>query len=79
MECAERVRLQNNYTGASAIHDAAIAQLRKRIGICPISDFLVLCDVLDWASSQLERVRAALDAHIGEHCCMVQDSTITPK
>ena len=77
MECAERAQLQNNYMGASAIHDTAMARLQQRLGICPTSEFLVLSDALDWASVELERTRAALDAHVREHCCIVQDNTAT--
>jgi hypothetical protein len=77
MECPQTVRLRNNYTGASAIHDAAMARLQQRLGICPTSEFLVLSDALDWASVELERTRAALDAHVREHCCIVQDNTAT--
>jgi len=77
MEGAERVRLQENYTTASAIFDAAKTRLQQRIGICPTSEFRVLYEALDRALAELERARAALDAHIWEHCCMVQDSTVT--
>jgi hypothetical protein len=71
------VRLQKNYTRASAIFDAARARFEGRIGICPKSEFLVLSDALDWASDELERARAELDAHVRAHCCMVQGSTVT--
>jgi hypothetical protein len=77
MECLQTVRLRNNYTGASAIHDAAMALLQQRIGICPTSEFLMLSDALDWASAELEYTRSALDAHVREHCGIVQDNSGT--
>jgi hypothetical protein len=76
MGCAERARLQKNYTTVSAVFDAARARFQQRIGICPKSEFVVLSDALDWASAELERARAALDAHIRDHCCMVQGNTV---
>jgi hypothetical protein len=66
-----------NYTRASASFEAAQAPFEERIRICPKREFLVLSDALDWASDELERARAELDAHIREHCCMVQGSTVT--
>jgi len=77
MECRQRLHLQRNYTTASAIFDAATVQVHRGIGICTESEFEMLRHELDWASAQLERARAALDAHIWEHCCMVQGSTVT--
>jgi hypothetical protein len=77
MEGAERVRLQENYTTASAIFDAAKTRLQQRIGICPIGEFRVPYEALDRASAELERARTALEAHIWEHCCMVQEGTVT--
>jgi hypothetical protein len=78
MECAERLRLEKNYTTASATFDAARVRVQQRIGICPEGEFVVLSDALDWASAELERARAALDAHIWEHCCTVRGtSTVT--
>jgi hypothetical protein len=71
MDCTQRLRLQKNYTTASAIFDAARARLPRRIGICPKSEFGMLRDELGRASDELERTRAALEAHIQEHCCMV--------
>ena len=77
MECAERVRLQNNYTTACAVFDGAKTRLQQRIGICPTSEFRVLYEALDRASAGLERARAALDAHIWEHSCMGQEGRVT--
>ena len=77
MECAERMRLQNNYATASETFDAARARYQQRIGTCQKSEFWVLSEAVDRASAELERARAALDAHIWEHCCMVQGSTVT--
>jgi hypothetical protein len=77
MECKQRLHLQRNYTTASASFDAARAQYQLRIGVCTESEFGMLRDELDWASAQLESAHAALDAHIWEHCCMVQGSTVT--
>ena len=71
MECTQRLHLQKNYTTANAIFDAVRGRVQRRIGIG------LLRDELHWASAQLERARAALDAHIWEHCCMVQGSTVT--
>jgi hypothetical protein len=65
-------RLRKDYLRASVIFDAARARFQQRIGICPRSEFIVLSDALDWASDELDRARAALDAHIREHCCVVQ-------
>jgi hypothetical protein len=76
MQCAERVQLQSNYKVASASLDASRVQFLQRIGICPKSEFLVLRDELDRASAEAERARAALDAHVREHICMVQRNTI---
>jgi hypothetical protein len=76
MECIQRLRLQKNYT-PSAIFDAARLRVQRRIGICPKSEFSVLREAVDRASAELERARATLDAHIWEHCCMVQGSTVT--
>jgi hypothetical protein len=77
MECKQRLHLQRNYTTASAIFDAATVQVHRGIGTCTESEVEMLRHELDWASAQLERARAALDAHIWEHCCMVQGSTVT--
>ena len=76
MECAQGVRLRKNYTTACAVFDAARARFEQRIGICPKSEFLVLSGELDRAAAELERTRAALDAHIRDHCCMVQGNTV---
>jgi hypothetical protein len=75
MECKQRLHLQRNYTTASAIFDAATVQVHR--GICAESEFEMLRHELDWASAQVESARAALDAHIRDHCCMVQGSTVT--
>jgi hypothetical protein len=75
MECKERLRLQKNYTTANALFDAARARLPRRIGILPKSKFGMLRDELERASAKLERARAALDAHISEHGCTVQESS----
>ena len=75
MECVYRVGLQKNYTTASVILDAARTRLHQRIGNCPTTEFLALTDELDRASDELKRASAALDAHVREHCCIVQDST----
>ena len=78
MECIQRLHLQKNYRTANAGFDAARARVQRRIGLCPVSEFGMLRDELDWASAQLESARAALDAHIRDHCCcMVQGSTVT--
>ena len=77
MECRQRLHLQRNYTTVSAIFDAAKVQVHGGIGIWTESEFEMLRDELDWASGQLESARAALDAHIRDHCCMVQGSTVT--
>ena len=76
MECAERVRLQKNYTMASVFFDGAKTGLQQRTGICPIGEFRVWYEALDRASAEVEHAHAALDAHIWEHCCMVQGSTV---
>ena len=76
MECKQRLHLQRNYTTASAIFDAATVQVHRGIGICTESEFGMLRDELDRASAELERARAALDAHIRDHCCMVQGNTV---
>jgi hypothetical protein len=68
--------LQNIYTTASAFFDAARARVQQRIGICPKSEFGVLRDELERALAELERTRAALDAHIRDQCCMVQGNTV---
>jgi hypothetical protein len=70
--------LQKNYTTARAVLDAAQAQYQQRVGICPKSEFEMLRDELVRLSDELEHARAALGAHIGEHCCMVQSSTVGP-
>ena len=77
MECKQRLHLQRNYTTASAIFDAATVQVHRGIGTCQKSEFWVLSEAVDRASAELERARAALDAHIWEHCCRVQGSTVT--
>jgi hypothetical protein len=38
-----------------------------------------LYEALDRASAGLERARAALDAHIWEHCCMGREGRVTQK
>jgi hypothetical protein len=78
MECAERLRLQNNYTTASATFDAARARVQETIRINPASEFNMLCDELERLVDDLERARVALDAHIWEHCYTVRGtSTVT--
>jgi hypothetical protein len=76
MECAERARLENNYTTARVILDAARVRVEQRIETCRKSDFLVLSNALGGALTELERSRAALDAHIQEHCCIVLGNSI---
>jgi hypothetical protein len=71
MECEQRVRLRKIYMTASVSFDGARTRLQQRVGICPKSEFWVLCEALDRASDELKLARAALDAHIQEHCCMV--------
>jgi hypothetical protein len=75
MECIQVERLWKDYTAASATFDAAMARLPPRIGICPTSEFELLRDEMQRLSDDLERTRAALEAHIQEHCCMVRGST----
>jgi hypothetical protein len=69
-------RLRKDYMRAGVFFHAARARLRQRIGICPQNEFLLLSDSLGWASDELERARAAFNAHIQEHCCMVLDNSV---
>jgi len=78
MECIQRLHLQKNYRTANAGFDAARARVQRRIGLCPVSEFGMLRDELELASAEVERTHAALDAHIRQHSCMVQGSTIAP-
>jgi len=78
MECIQRLHLQKNYRTANAGFDAARARVQRRIGLCPVSEFGMLRDELELASAEVERTHTALDAHIRQHSCMVQGSTITP-
>ena len=71
MECVQRECLQKIYTTASISFDAR-TRLQQGIGICPKSEFWVLCKAMDQASDELKRARAVLDPHIPEHCCMVR-------
>ena len=77
MECEQRVSLRKIYMTASVTFDAAKNRLQQRVGICPKREFWALCEALDRVSEGLKFARAALDAHIQEHCCMVQDGTVT--
>jgi hypothetical protein len=76
MECKQRLHLQRNYTTASAIFDAATVQVHRGIGIWAESEFEMLRHELDWASAQVESARAALEAHLRDHCCMVRGITV---
>ena len=58
--------------------DAARARVQRRIGLCPASEFGMLRDELELASTEVERTHSALDAHIRQHSCTVHGSTITP-
>jgi hypothetical protein len=79
MECEQRARLRKIYMTASVTFDGArtLLQIQQRVGICPKREFWALWEALDRASDGLKLARAALDAHIQEHCCMVQDGTVT--
>ena len=75
--CRKAAFAEYNYTAASATFDAARVRVQRRIGICPTSEFGMLRDELERLSDELERTRAALDAHIREECCMVRGRTVT--
>jgi hypothetical protein len=72
MECIQMTRLWKDYTAANVTFEGARARLPRRVGNCPTSSELkMLCDELERLWDESERARAALDAHIQEHCCMV--------
>jgi hypothetical protein len=45
------------------------------VGMCPTSEFKMLCAEMERLSVELERARDALDAHVWEHCCTVRGSS----
>ena len=76
MECIQMTRLWKDYTAANTNFEGARARLPRRVGKCPTSELEMLCDELERLWDESERARAALDAHIREHCCMVQGNTV---
>jgi len=70
MPCEERGRLELEYQKASAVFDAARRELQTKIGTVSKKDYRAISRAADQAWSALQKVHAALDAHIQQHSCL---------
>jgi len=75
MQCARRVRLEQQHDRAGARFDDARQRLRERMGVCPKDEFVRLSDDMDRAWIALDQAQMALDEHIRTHSCLAQGST----
>ena len=78
MLCPHRAWLERNYERARATLDVVREQLRARIDICPIAEFLALSDELYRTWEAVDIAHTCLDDHVREHCCLAQHNTVAP-
>jgi hypothetical protein len=72
MSCARRSSLEQRYRQACAAYDTARKRLHERFSADASGEFLGMSDQVDRAADLVAHARAALEAHIRQHCCLAQ-------
>ena len=67
--CSEKVRLVEEYHGATKTYCLAVSEWHEKIGTSARSVYMALRDVVERASNAAAEARDRLDRHIGEHGC----------